>query len=192
MREDSKRLQEIPEIFHSYENNGPFTHCIECERNLLEDTCDYVIEKAVRNYPGYEAKDVIFDYAICMECAQEVQKGISRESLKQIQQYLQNNINPQLQQSRLAASQNDMNGLIKNCMVNNTSMDDCEEYQLFAFCRGRNINFEMPPYMISGKVLNEISELLSNKTRDELNGIFEKHFSPSPFFHAPDPRLILI
>lgn len=179
----------IPAEFHSFKSDGPFTHCLECGRYLLDDDFEYVIEKAVRNYPGYTAKDVIFDYAICMNCAMEVQKGISEESMSKIQNYMQNKLAEKDQEPKEVISVKEQ---ISKCMISDKSVDDCTEYQIFAFCRGTQLSNQMPPYMISDEILDEIQELISDETRDELNGFYNKHFPTAPHESQPDPRLILI
>ncbi|RED94130.1 hypothetical protein [Marinoscillum furvescens] len=192
MKEENPEFVPIEKAFHSFETDAPFSHCLECEKYLLDEGTNYLIEKAVRNYQGFRAKDVIFDYAICLECAQELQKGISKESLSVMQDYMQRHFASEGRLRQLQESQGNIPGLIEQCMVTGKSADTCEEYQIFAFCSGDKINLTMPPYMVSGQVLDELQELLSDSTRDHLNGFFNKHFTPAPGLMEPDPRFILL
>ncbi|MEQ8470254.1 MAG: hypothetical protein RIC35_03675 [Marinoscillum sp.] len=192
MDKQENHFVEIPQEFHSFENEGLFTNCIECDRELLDGSCDYVIEKAVRNYQGFKAEDVIFDYAICMKCAMEVQQNLSKESMRSIQQYMEENMQIEARAKQMQFMNADYSGFVDECLISNRPKNSCDEYQVFAYCRGDKMNLQMPPYMISGQILDEISELLSDETRDELNGFFNKHFSPAPGMFEPDPRLILI
>lgn len=192
MDKQDNHLVEIPKEFYSYEKEGLFTNCIECSRELLDGSCDYVIEKAIRNYKGFKAEDVIFDYAICMNCAMEIQQSLSRESLQNIQQYMEQNMQLDARAKQMEYLNENHSRFVDECLVSSQPKSTCEEYQIFAYCRGDKMNLGMPPYMISGEVLDEISELLSDETRDELNGFFNKHFSPAPGMFEPDPRLILI
>jgi hypothetical protein len=52
----------IPPEFYSFETKAPFVTCIECGHNF-DDGRPYIIEKAIRQYPEYQVKDVIFDCA---------------------------------------------------------------------------------------------------------------------------------
>lgn len=174
---------EIPAEFYSFDTGQPFCECIECGKNLLADDCEYVIEKAVRNYPGFTAKDVIFDYAICLPCAMEIQKRISTESMQAIQKYLSS----KLEGGDIMTK----SGNLDTCIFSNRKIADCTEYQLFAYCRGRHLHEYIKPYVVSGEILTELSDLLSAKTRDEMNGFMNKHFPTSPFIKEPDPRLII-
>ena len=180
---------EIPEEFYSFETNAPFDRCIECNKYLLEEGTEYLIEKALKRYEGYEAKDVIFDYAICLDCADKLRKEISKESWKSMMDYFQNNldIKERLEMANQSPEEN-----LKKCMIKKTSIKDCHEYQVFAHCNGSKLNMQNPPYMISGEVMEELIPLLSESTIDEMNGFFNRHFSPDPSFFEPTPKLILV
>ncbi|GAB4238833.1 MAG: hypothetical protein Tsb0034_14680 [Ekhidna sp.] len=180
---------QIPSTFYSFETNAPFESCIECEKYLLDDDTEYLIEKAVKNYEGYEAKDVVFDYAICMDCADSMRKEISRESMSNMMQYFQQNLNPSRRYQNGIESSEEM---LNHCLIKNTAMGDCTEYQVFAHCKGKKLNLENPPYMISGEVMDELLPLLSEQTIDEMNGFFKRHFSPDPSFFEPTPKLVLV
>ena len=84
---------DIPQDLYSFEKDRPFDRCIECNKFLLNEDTEYLIEKAIRNYQGFQAKDVIFDYAICMDCAKVLRKQISVGSWQQIMTYFQKNLN---------------------------------------------------------------------------------------------------
>lgn len=40
-------LAPIPSAFYSFETGAPFTHCIECDKHLM-DGQPYLIEKAIK------------------------------------------------------------------------------------------------------------------------------------------------
>ncbi|MEO1253715.1 MAG: hypothetical protein AAFY41_02340 [Bacteroidota bacterium] len=180
----------IPSSFYSFETNEPFDRCIECEKYLLDDETEYIIEKAVKNYKGYSAKDTVFDYAICMDCAERMKNEISKESWAQMMRYFQENMDLQHRMSMYGRSPEE--GL-KNCMIKKTNIESCGEYQIYAHCKGGKLNMDNPPYMISGEVIEELLPLLSDQTIDEMNGFMNKHFSPDPSLMEPNPpSLILI
>lgn len=180
---------QIPPEFYSFETKAPFEYCIECNRYLLEEGTEYLIEKAIKNYEGYDAKDVVFDYAICLNCAEIMRKEISEESMESMTKYFQENIN---MADRLNMFDGNPRQILENCMIKNKPKVDCREYQVFAHCNGNKLNMQNPPYMLSGEVMEELLPLLSEKTIDEMNGFFNKHFSPDPSFFEPTPKLILV
>lgn len=180
---------DIPSDFHSFETNAPFERCIECEKFLLDDETEYLIEKAVKTYENFDAKDTVFDYAICMNCAEVLRKEISPESLQMIMGYFKENIDIEKRLEMMSAHPDQS---LQTCMIKGTDVSNCREYQVYAHCKGKKLNMENPPYLISGAVMEELLPLLSEKTVDEMNGFFNKHFSPDPSFFEPTPKLILI
>ena len=181
---------DIPKEFYSFETQQPFERCIECEKYLLDDDTEYIIEKAIKNYKGYSARDIVFDYALCMDCAERMKNEISKESWSQMMRYFQENMDFQ---NRIYQHDQSPEEGLKNCMIKKTNVNECGEYQIYAHCRGGKLNMENPPYMISGEVIEELLPLLSDKTVDEMNGFMNKHFSPDPSLMEPvPPRLILM
>lgn len=181
--------QNIPKEFFSFETEAPFERCIECDKYLLDDETEYLVEKAIKNYEGYKAKDVIFDFAICMDCMHERSKEISQESAAKISEYFQNNIDLE---KRLALSEENPESGLDKCMIKGTDVNACTEYQICGYFKGKKMNMQNPPYLISGEVMEELMPLLSDKTIDEMNGFFNRHFSPDPSFFEPTPKLILV
>ena len=179
----------IPKDFYSFETNAPFTTCIECKKNLLDGGI-YLIEKAFRNHPEYGVQDTIFDYALCMDCADDLRNELSEESMAALMSFFKERIDFSKRMERLNMSAKEN---ITTCMITGKHVDECEEYQIYAFCKGNNISNEMHPYMICGEVMDEIIPILSKKTTDDLNGFFNKHFSPDPSLMEPiGPKLIVV
>ena len=151
-----------------------------------------MIEKAVMNYPGYSAHDVIFDFAICMDCAMAFQKKMSKSSRAAIEKYMTEQVDFQKRSDALMKGDKTIVDCLNQCMISGERRENCEEYQMVAFCRGEKIHKSVPPYVISHHVLKELSELISDQTQDDMDGFYKKHFSPSPGLFEPDPKLILI
>ena len=183
------QLHPIPDDFYSFETNAPFKRCIECDRDLL-DGSPYLIEKAFKNHVEYGVKDTVFDYAICMNCAEDLKDQMSEESLSALMQFFSERVDFQQQIMRNDRTPQEN---ISKCMVSGIPDNECSEYQIHAYCVNDQISSAIPPYMISGQVIEEILPLLSKKTTDDLNGFFNKHFSPDPSLMEPiGPRLILV
>lgn len=189
---DEHLYRDIPKEFYSASTGSPFDRCIECDKFLLDGKTEYLIEKAVKNYPGYQAQDTLFDYAICMTCAQAMHAKMSKESLEKMQQYFADNVD--LKERQKDSEIEDLGILTQKCMIKKTSRTESTEFQLYAHCVGDKVFMGNPPYLISGEAMEEVMELLSKATKDELGGFFEKHFSPDPdlFENDPNRRLILI
>ena len=182
-------MHNIPESFYSFESKQPFERCISCDRYLLDDETEYFIEKALRTYPGFGAQDVIFDFAICMHCAEEFRNKISRESEQSMISFFQQNVDFS---QRMKMMEQHPDRCIEHCMVSGRAAADCTEYQLVAHCKGNRIHDRNPPYMISGEVIEKLGDVLSRQTKDEMDGFLDRFFSPDPSLFETKPRLVLV
>ena len=179
----------IPNEFYSFETGRPFTTCLECGSDLMNGK-SYLIEKAFKNHIEYQVKDTVFDYALCMNCAEQLRNEMSKASMSALVRFFSERISfgdhvSQMYQSPIEN--------IEACMITGKTMDECPEYQIYAYCINDTISNEMPPYMVSGEVMEEILPLLSKETKDDLNGFFNKHFAPDPSLMEPiGPKFVLI
>lgn len=168
------KFVEIPKAFYSFDNK-PFTNCIICNNYLLEDGTQYLIERAIKKL------DVIFEYAICLECADEMRLSLSADSINKIESYFNNHVDLFDRQNQLA-NHDEMRAeeWISHCVIKGTHVHDAGEYQIVAHCDGKDLLFSHMPYMISKPAMEEMSDLLSEKTKDELDRFIDDHFGLPP------------
>ncbi len=165
----------VPKIFQSFVTASPFDHCITCDQYLLEDGTQYLIEKALNKH------DVIFEYAMCLNCAEKMRDTLSKESLQKIESYFNRNSDFTYRNDLIENESYDtVEPWIAQCIIKGTPVSDCYEYQIFALCDGRDMLFNQFPYMIGGEAMAECSELLSAKTRDEMDDFIDDHFGLPP------------
>ncbi len=187
---NEEQFKDIPQEFYSFETNSPFTTCIECECNLMNK--EYFIEKAFKTYPGFKAVDVIFELAICADCAETLRKTMSEESMVKMADFLQRRTNTSRRIQVMQEYPDDPGKWTEHCMVSGQSRTDVTEYQLYAHCQGTQLILDLMPYMISGSVLDEMSDLLSNKTLGEMDDFMGRHFGPPSMARDLPRRTILV
>ncbi|HBH25675.1 MAG TPA: hypothetical protein DDY13_19940 [Cytophagales bacterium] len=164
----------IPKIFHSYDTGQPFDHCKVCGRNLLDGQTRYFIEKAVNQYKGLKKSDVVFEYAICMPCYEEINQTMSEESKKNIQEYFTHHVNLLARnQFLMGGVRPDIDHCLSHCVITHTPRNDTEQYQIVGLFQGNQIVYETMPMMISMEAIDEMANLLSNKTLDGLNDFMD-------------------
>ncbi len=175
-------LAPIPEEFYSFESNQPFTSCLVCEADLLSGEVDYFIEKAVRNYHEHNVIDVVYEYAICWHCAHDMNGQMSEESMQNIQKYFS-------EQEEFVQNLKDYSsnwqekegGLIPdNCVITGEPKAKLDEYMIYGHFRGNAIVKSSMPYLLSGKVMDAVSDLLSNQTIDQLDDFMGEYFGGPP------------
>jgi len=193
--EENSQDVEIPKIFHNYSTGDKFSKCIDCDRDLLDGETEYFIEKAIKSYKGFTATDIIFEYAICINCAEKLRKQMSAESMQSIEQYFAENVDFIDRMQMMQANPGNPEAWMQKCLVKGTNTEELEEYQIYAHCKGGNLVTSHMPYMVSSMALDEVSNLLSQKTLDELDNFMDNHFGPPPELMEPLPnrrRLLIV
>ena len=181
----------IPEMFRSFETGTFFQKCIECECDLLNEEITYFIEKAVKTYPGFRGFDIIFEYAICENCAEEMRKRMSVESMQNIASYLAENMDQRRRAALIERYPDEPMQWIEECLVSGQKRSEAVEYQIFAKCMYDRLLLPEMPYMISHIAADEMANLLSDKTLGEMDDFIGRHFGP-PEFERPKKKLIRI
>ncbi len=159
----------IPKVFYSNISEKPIENCIICGCSLLENDTQYVIEKAFKD--GI----VEAEYAMCIDCVENMKGSMSEESMQNIENYIiENRSNMQELLNEFYLSGMDSGLLLKQCAIKGTPVDDLKEYQIAGLFKGRMIDPQVPPYLISMEAAEEINNLLSKKTKDELDNFIDE------------------
>jgi hypothetical protein len=190
-----KEYIKIPKQFYSTATDLPFTNCISCDKYLLQPNSPYVIEKAVKQYPDYNTTDVIFEYAMCMDCYQNIHNTMSLESKSNIEKYFNEHVDLNNRRTNLLKS-GELSTLAwtSSCIIKGTHISELTEYQIACQCDGEYLLFTNMPFLIGNTAMNEMMDLLSNKTIGEINGFKDKFFSPDPDLRKlfDEPKFIFI
>ena len=125
----------------------------------------------------------IFEYAICMPCTHQMKNMISAKSMQRIMKYFSANLDlVGRQELILKGDYSSVNPWIEQCMVKGINISEISECQIYAQCNGENLIFGEFPYMVSGVALDEVVELLSAETLDDLERFKNEHVDgPSEF-----------
>lgn len=176
----------IPKDFYDFEGNA-FTHCKNCQIDLLNPAQAYTIEKAVKVYPEGLGEQVIFEHAICLSCSKQLSEEISKESKERLQNYFEEKY---LERSINRPNQNPLD--FKACLISGDRIDQGEFYQVYALCNGDNLNMhQSPPFGLSAQAIEDIQEELSTETKDFLSDFMGKHFGVPPEWEGqPSPLLL--
>ena len=172
----------IPKEFWSDLTGKPFEHCISCECTLLENNVEYVIEKALQSTEVEGIVSTIFEYAMCLPCAGQLRTQLSVESLQNIEQFYRERMSFTARRERLMNSELLIEKWIGECIVNQRPCKPGEEYQIYGQCVGEHFLYVDMPFMISGEAVDEMVELISNETLDELDDFMNDLTAGPPEF----------
>lgn len=170
---------EIPTIFKSFINEKEIENCVACGKYLLNSGTQYFIEKAVKN------GEVEVEYAMCIDCIQEMRKSMSEESLERTQDYMSGKIDLEEWNSRIFEDGDPtVDKCLNGCVVTGVPMSELSEYQMYGHFDGKHMVYSVMPYIISFEVLDGMQELLSAKTKEELDRFMDEHFGLPPEWRA--------
>ena len=170
---------EVPPAFHSFLEEGPFIKCTVCEAPLDEDGTQYLIHKA------FHREEVIFEYALCLPCRARMQEELSAESLERINAYMDQYDMEARNEEMLVDRGPDVSAWLSHCFITGRPVTGADEHHIYAFCDGPDLIFNGLPMAIVGDVNEELNELLSQKTRDRLDGFVDEQFGLPPELKQP-------
>lgn len=178
----NSQFMPIPEEFYSFETDEPFEACLVCKADLLADEVDYFIEKAVRNYPGHDVSDVVYEYAICSICAQDMNEKMSSDSMINLQTYFSGNHSFMERVNHYNNNWQNMEDSVPGdtCAMTGTHKSELEEYMIYGHFKGNQMIRSTMPFLLSGKVMDDVADLLSDETIDELDGFMGEYFGGPP------------
>jgi hypothetical protein len=172
---DAKSSVPIPQQFLNSETLQPFEKCLMCSQSLKQ--IQYVVEKAIKNYPSLGTSEIIFEYAICLSCATKTHMELSEESRTRIQAYMADHLKNRQPNPEKAK---DLDSSLSRCMIKETDLSQSSEYSVYALCNGSEMIINELPYALSGEVQDEIMQLLSAKSLDIMDDFIGNHFSGPP------------
>lgn len=172
---------EIPKRFYNDAEGKPFENCKVCGKYLLNEGTPYMVEKAFKNYEGYDFYSTLFEYAICADCYTNLQKGMSQESMQNLQQYYMRIFQEKGGQPiTINLSDFEMDKWLSKCFFTDEPVSKMKEYQAVAQFNGSKMVLNTPPMIVGETAMEEMSDLLSDKTIDEMNGFRDRFFGPDP------------
>lgn len=183
----NQKLMPVPEAFHCQKTGAPFSHCLVCDEPIGPGTL-HLIEKAFRS------GDTLYEYAMCFQCYQTLRGDMSISSLEAIDVFFDQRAEFELRQAELMAISPDrVDPWIAECIVSRQPIEPDSEYQVFAFCRGSDMMLDRMPYAIGNEAVEELYELLSPKTREEMDRFTEDHLGlPPEMLRRPVDRPVTV
>lgn len=180
---------DIPKVFFNSETKKPFNECVLCGKNLLQADELYFVEKAYEKKLQNSKHELIFEYAMCSECQSETSEGLSKESLQNIAMYFR----LYTEDRKIPESDAEIKESYTKCLVRNKNVKEFREYQRAGiFINDKMLIFNNFPFAFGSYAIDEIQELISEKTRDFLNGLKDKIIPPEVRDKIPDDRLIFV
>lgn len=162
----------IPSNLYSEDSGEAHAQCKICQKTFGDHEV-YGVQKVYKNYPDQEPQ-VLFDFALCQECMEEARAELSKESRQRVDQFMLSKLH-EMEEKGIDASQSFKE---QRCTLSQKPLQDTNEYQVVAVCRGKYL-WESP-MVLSDDILDQIQDLLSPESRNELNRFSEENFGWPP------------
>ncbi|MBN1251050.1 MAG: hypothetical protein JXR51_07385 [Bacteroidales bacterium] len=185
---------DIPKVFYAEKSNNLFSKCIMCDKNLLEENTFYHIEKSLKKNLKSGQTELIFEYALCINCQQKIAEEFSKETIERIKMYYDLYVDFKKRYEELTKDKIiDVNSWISNCIFTKKPISELNEYHIGALCVGKKLILDALPFAVSWDAINEMESLYSKKTKDALDGFKDLIMPPEIREKIPDgSRVILI
>jgi hypothetical protein len=147
------------------------------------------LRKVFKRYPNTDEPQVLFEYAVCDDCAGDMRDEFSEESAQNLQNYFAQNL-----LGRDDLDERDLSDRLNTCMIKNNDLAEEQEFAVVARGHGDKMLKSHYPFAISLTAMDELAELLSDKTRDLLDDFVERNFTGPPEFEVvpPDGKWVLV
>ena len=141
---------------------------------------NYSIEKVYKRYPNVDRPQVLFEYAVCDTCAMQIREEFSEESAANMQAYFTQNLAERAQEIEDQSLETKLN----TCLLSQKPLEDEQEYAIVARARGGKMLQSHYPFAIGVTAMDELQELLSDKTKDLLDDFVNQNFPGPPEFET--------
>ena len=169
----------LPKLFWSEYHNGPFPRCIDCDVPLLE-TDAYFVQ---RNFVGSQP---VFEMAMCHSCQKTLSEQCSKKTTTAVNLQMMAWLLEGVGQLREFESAKDVLGVcIDSCIGCRQPRIECHRFATGGLCTGQDLIVHADltsrsPFVICENCQLEVSELISEKTRDVWDRFMEQHFDGPP------------
>ncbi len=177
----------IPLQFQQGFFDGYFQSCQFCHCNLLDDQCNYIINKS------YTDKQLVYEIAMCMNCKMELSKAYSKESIESINKLFPwNDILEKRMNIILTGVEKKHEVLTNSCTLCHEKKENLTNYYEYAFCNGKDLVYYNYPYLLCETCGLKIYDVLSRKTIEAVNEYFYTYFGAPPEWSNKENNSILL
>ncbi|MDA7916265.1 hypothetical protein N9B94_03425 [Verrucomicrobia bacterium] len=158
-------MEPIPQVFHSFEHDEPFSECIECKRSLESTT--YVVRKSTSK------GEVLFEFAMCMKCLFQMHKDFSQLTKERIEAFVE--MNRQFYED------------IDKCNFCGIQKEDCVEFGIGGVFYGRQMIKYQEPSLTCGSCSERVQSFISPQTRRRIDEFIGDFLGGPPGIENPLP-----
>ena len=165
-------MNEIPEPFHSFETDAPFTECCDCGCELIKSAQMYMVQK---NYSGNEC---VMEYALCSGCKDKLDEQMSDKSKEALFDFLFDHA--EMVEAPDDYTTDDAMAQIEECLTCGKERSKCRGYSYSGLFVGTTLVPGPMPMMICDQCQEKVADDLSEQTKDVRDKFYEENFPGPP------------
>lgn len=167
--------------FESLETGKPFTNCCDCGCDLTNNYTSYTVQKS------YVGNECIFEYAICSDCVESISEQFSEKSREAMFDFFHDRADFEEKLIRLGPDAT-IDDHIEKCFTCGTLREEATSYSYSGHFMGSILLPGIFPVMFCDKCEEELTECLSEKTREVWERFLQEHFPGPPADALDKPR----
>lgn len=165
---------DISRQFYNSETQAPFESCLVCGKHLGSGE-EHFVERIFRRVPAMDIVETLFEYAMCLDCAAQLRKQMSTESLGNMEAFFNERLRDNDGFLSLPPGQR-----LSVCMITGKDITGCSEFSFHGHFRDGKAVTSFFPFAMSDEAMEQISALLSAQTLEELDNFKGKYFTGPP------------
>jgi len=175
----------IPEEFHSFETDEPFTHCCDCDCELVSSGQMYMVQKT------FDKSECVMEFALCTTCKGKLDEQLSEKSKEALFDFMHEHV--EMVEAPADYGEEDAMKQIDECLACGAERSKCKGHSYSGLFLGSTLVPGPFPMMICGKCHELMSEGLSEHTKDVRDKFYEENFpGPPSELNLPNGKPVLM
>jgi hypothetical protein len=171
----------IPSFFNNYDTGAPFTKCTFCDA-ALDAKSKYAIEKMINQNIALQSREIVYEYALCWNCATTMGSQLSNDSKEAIQElYKEHSETVTRKLDYLHGTEKySLESWLERCSLTGKEIRLCSEFSVSGIVEGGNLVYEQSPIVVSDEFMHKLQQVLSKETKEGFDALRDQILDSSP------------
>ena len=171
----------IPSFFNNYDTGAPFTTCTFCDVELATKS-KYAIEKMINQNITVQSREIVYEYALCWDCAKTMGSTVSDDSKKAIKELYNEHSETVMRKLGYLhhTEKYSLESWLERCSLTGKEIRLCGEFSVSGIVEGGNLVYEQSPIVVSDEFMHKLQQVLSKETKEGFDGLRDKILNVSP------------
>lgn len=185
----------VPPLFCDYHTELPFAHCSLCDSEITSDS-KYLVEKVFKQNKQLNKSEIVYEYAVCWDCATALGTEISEDSQAAIAAVFMEYKEPvRMRLEHLHSTELYLlDSWTERCTFTGKETRMCDEYAVSGVIEAGALVFDHSPLVVSDDFMLKLQSVFSRETKETFDGLRDKILDGSPsvedLIFSPTPGIM--